>query len=93
MCDTTLLLHHEGDCRHHMPSDRSRLPMSRAFVERRLGTSLLKKAVQTTVRVLYHILVNGENFISTVVYFLFGSTLANILENVRRSASKFLILL
>jgi hypothetical protein len=87
MCDTSLLLHHEGDCRHHMPSDRSRLPISRVFVERRIGTSLLKKVVQITLRVLHHILVNGENFTSTVVYFLFGNTLTNILENGRRSVS------
>jgi hypothetical protein len=52
-----------------------------------------KRVVQITVSVLYHILVNGENFTRTVVYFLFGRPLTNILQNGRRCVSKLLILL
>ena len=52
-----------------------------------------KNVMQITIRILYHILENGENLTWTVVYFLFGSTLTNILANGRRNVSKFLILL
>ena len=41
-CDTILLLHHEGDCRHLRPSDWFCSPMTCVFVNSRLGTSLLK---------------------------------------------------
>ena len=52
-CDTTLLLHHEGDCRHLRPSDRSRSPMTKVFVDRRHGTSLLNNSADQR-SALYH---------------------------------------
>jgi hypothetical protein len=51
------------------------------------------KIVQITVRVLHHILANGENLTCTVIHYILISTFSNILENVHHSLSKFLIVL